>query len=170
MYPFKQQPKGSLAESIVKVVREATPDLTNFHSRHRMLVFPPGTDIESATDRAQGLLGAGFQGLQEAALFDRGISDSDLRHEAAKLAARLQSRDQWFLGGSAFPQQALEAQHEEPAPRPTRHLDDPGDPERAAEEEPDDEPFDEEELPWDTPTTEPTEAELEIERDMQGEW
>ena len=28
----------------------------------------------------------------------------------------------------------------------------------------------EEELPWDTPATEPTEAELEIERDMQGEW
>ena len=84
MYPFKQQPKGSLAESIVKAVREATPDLTNFHSRHRMLVFPPGTDIESATDRAQGLLGAGFQGLQEAALFDRGISDSDLRHEATR--------------------------------------------------------------------------------------
>ena len=59
-------PKGSLAKSIVKAVREATPDLTNFHSRHRMLVFPPGTDIESATDRAQGLLEAGFQGLQEA--------------------------------------------------------------------------------------------------------
>ena len=97
-----------------------------------MLVFPPGTDIESATDRAQGLLGAGFQGLQEAAVFDRGISDSDLRHEAAKLAARLQSRDQWFLGGCAFPQQALEAQQEEPAPRPTRHLDDPGDPDAGA--------------------------------------
>ena len=104
LYPTRTQPQEPLQESLRKAVRNANASMLNYHTRNRLIVFPPGLSLEEATDKAEALLSAGLQGLTQIMLLPRNIPDCVLFSETQAIAAMIEARDVWLLRRPCLPQ------------------------------------------------------------------